>query len=326
MLLSRKLDDGADRKGAGHSLRKRLHAWWEGYDLPSGEGGAVPGRKGRRPGDDARDPDDEPAMGAAPPSLADWSGPRRELVQMLWGVGFSYPGEPEYVLDLVKPFGLTNANTMLEIGAGLGGGARLVASKIGCYVDAFELDETLVKQARDLAIAQDIDNKAVFKKFAPEALQLKQKYYDACLMREVIMSIDNKDGFFETMIGALKPNTSFVISDFFLTTPEPGPDVVAAVAAEGRELFPCNIDTVVAILNEFGLELRVNVDETDRYVAMVRDAWNIVAAKLKANPADPEIAAAMSAEVDLWARRNKAFESGELRVRRIVAFKRKEVL
>lgn len=328
MQVTRKSDDGNVRKGSRHSLRRRLHAWWEGYELsPEGDAGVSIAQ--RRPGSvnqGSHDIDfDAPPE---PPSLSDWSAPRRELVQMLWGVGFSYPSEPEYVLDLVKPFGLTSANTMLEIGSGLGGGARLVASKIGCYVDAFEFDESLIKIAKDLAIEQDIDNKAIFKKLQTEALQLKQKFYDAALVREVVMSVEDKDSFFETLIGALKPNTSLVISDFFLATPEPGPSVTEAMAVEGRDLFPCDVDGVAGILAEFGLELRVNANETERYMEMVKGAWNIVAAKLKANPedADPDMAEAMRAEVDLWTRRNKAFETGELHVRRLVAFKRKEVL
>jgi SAM-dependent methyltransferase len=326
--VTRKTDDGSLRKGSGHSLRRRLHAWWEGYELPTdGEAGAASAdRRPPRSADPSADIDFDAPIEA--PALSDWSAPRRELVQMLWGVGFSYPSEPEYVLDLVKPFGLTNANTMLEIGSGLGGGARLVASKIGCYVDAFEFDESLIKIAKDLAIEQDIDNKAIFKKFLPQALQLKQKFYDAALLREVIMCVDNKDEFFQTLIGALKPNTSLVISDFFLSDPEPGPEVEEAMAIEGRELFPCEVDTVANILAEFGLEIRINANETERYMDMVKGAWNIVAAKLKANPedADPEMAEAMRAEIDLWTRRNKAFETGNLQVRRVVAFKRKEVM
>lgn len=268
---------------------------------------------------------DEDAPPPPPPPIK-WDIPRQELVQVLWGAGFSVPGEPDYVLELVKPFGLTNANTMLEFGAGLGGGARVIASKIGCYVDAFDLNAELVAHAKELAISADIDNKAIFRQYAPDALKLKQKFYDAGLIRETFLQIEEKAPFVETIAASLKPNTSLVINDFFLPAAEPGELAQEALGAEGIERFPCGTDEIVEVLEEYGFEIRINADETERYVALAKSAWNDVAAKLAQGAQDAHTSAAVMREIDLWTKRNAAFDKGELQMRRIVCFKKTQIV
>ena len=318
-MLTLSKDNSDKQKAAGHSLRRRLHAWWEGYELPTGASGSRGAGKGVAV--------DEPEEAEMPPvSRGDWSGARQDLVQMLWGAGFSVPGEPEYILELVKPFGLTNANTMLEFGAGMGGGARTVAGKIGCYVDAFEMNAGLVQKARELAVVADIDKKAVFKPYDPPSLELKKKYYDAALIRETLMLVSDKAHFLETIIAALKPNTAMVIADFFISTAEPGAAAADSIASENRDLFPCDAETVVDILEGAGLELRINADETDRYVAMVKAAWHNVAARIAQEPQDSTVMEVLKQEIDFWTLRNQAFDSGEIRMRRIVGFKKSSVV
>lgn len=316
-VLTLSKEESGKRKESGHSLRRRLHAWWEGYDLPSAAAGSRSADPAREVASRAPDGTETP-----PASRDEWSGARQELVQMLWGAGFSVPGEPEYILELVKPFGLTSANTMLEFGAGMGGGARTVAGKIGCYVDAFEMNAALVQKARDLAIVEDIDKKAVFKPYDAPALELKKKYYDAGLIRETLMLIEDKAHFLETVVGALKPNTSIVIADFFISSAEPGDAATDSIASENRTLFPCGADMVADLLTEFGIELRINADETDRYVSMVKAAWNNVAARIAEEPQDSAVMEVLKQEIDFWALRNLAFESGEIRMRRMVGFKK----
>ncbi len=86
---------GGETAKTGHTFRDRLHAWWEGYELPDAPKATA---TGARTSSDAA---------AEPPPVPEWNSARQELVQMLRGKGFSIPGEEEYILNLVKPFGLT---------------------------------------------------------------------------------------------------------------------------------------------------------------------------------------------------------------------------
>lgn len=295
-----------DEERTGPSFRERFHAWWEGYELPPPEADA----------DAAANAAPEP-----PEPVDEWPTPRQELVQMLWGEGFSIPGEEDYVLELVKPFGLTKENTMLEFGAGLGGGARTIASKIGTYVDGFDLNEDVAAQATELALMKGLEKKASVKAFHPEKLDLRRNYYDACLIRETLMAIEDKEALIEKVLASLKPHASIVIADFFISGRAPGPAARAALEAESRETWPSQAGPLIAQVEALGFELRIDNDETDSYAHSARGGWANVAAKLARKAVSDDVSLALMRETELWKRRNAAFAAGELQMRRIVCSK-----
>src|SRR5947207_639404 len=75
-----------------------------------------------------------PAEGASQASPAVPPLSRMTVAQWLWGDGYLMPGGPDFVLELVKPFGLTPAMSTLDLSAGLGGPARAIAQTFGTYV------------------------------------------------------------------------------------------------------------------------------------------------------------------------------------------------
>ncbi len=214
---------------------------------------------------------------------------------------------------------------MLEIGAGLGGGARTIAGKIGTYVEGFDLNADLVKRANELSMMEGLEKKAAIKAFDPESLELRPNYYDAALLRETLTGIDDKTTVIEKVLAALKPRTSIVVADFFLPESKPGQAALAALRAENREVFPGTVDPVIAIMEALEFELRVDVDETLSYAEEVRRAWAGVARRIADKPVSDEISDALMRETDLWRLRNDAFEAGELQMRRIVGFKKSQV-
>src|SRR5690606_1927210 len=89
-----------------------------------------------------------------------WPAQRREIAQMIWGEGFESPGGAERILELVKPFGLSSAHSMLEIGAGMGGGSRAIAKSFRAYVTALEPDPELAAEGALQAGIHDMEDKA----------------------------------------------------------------------------------------------------------------------------------------------------------------------
>lgn len=320
-IALQKSDDKDAARGPKHPLRTRLRAWWEGYELLPLSGDTAAGDGGAAGGDGiALGADGEPAA-----EVPAWSPGRQKLVQLIWGEGFSVPGEPEHVIDLAQPFGLTAENTMLEIGSGPGGGACAVAEKIGSYVDGFDLSGDLVKQALEASMMKGLEKKAVVKKFDPGSFELKENYYDGCLMREVLNTIDDKDALLDTVLGAIKPGKPIVITEMFSTEAEPGPLAAKSLAGEFGETFPTDAAPVLARIKEAGFEVRVNNDETAEYTAKARKAWSGLANRIAGQELDDDLAEALMRETLLWDRRNEAYAAGELQMRRIVAFKKTKV-
>ena len=300
--------------GPKHSLKQRLHAWWEGYDL-----GEVP--EPDTDPDDSGDAVEEAAAGEVPA----WSPARQKLVQLIWGDGFISPATPESVVDLAQPFGLTAENTMLEIGSGPGGGACAVAERIGSYVDGFDLSADLAKQALDASMIKGLEKKAVVKGFDPGSFDLKTDFYDGCLLRDTLVMIDDKEAFLETVLSAVKPGKPIVITESFITSAEPGPLATASIDGEPGTVFPCEAGLVIDKLEASNFEIHVNNDETEQYTALACAAWVEMADKITGKDLDADLAQALVNETDLWERRNEAYAAGELEMRRIVAFKKSNV-
>lgn len=307
-------------RGPKHPLGKRLRAWWEGYELlplaENGEGGVA---------DSAGAGGDAETAEAEPEAVPEWTPSRQKLVELIWGKGFTSPGGPEHVVDLAQPFGLTAENTMLEIGSGAGGGACAIADKIGSYVDGFDLSEDLVKQALETSMIKGLEKKAVVKKFDPAAFDLKKNFYDGCLIRETLIAIEDKDALLDVVLEAVKPGKPVVITEMFLSGPEPGPLASASLTGEFGEIFPGEIGPVVEKIESSGFEIRVNADETEEYTRKARAAWSELAERISGEDVDDGLAEALVRETELWDRRNEALAAGELVMRRIVAFKKSGV-
>ena len=304
-----------------HSLKKRLHAWWQGYELHAVAGdGLMPGG-GSMPGGNgdeaAGEGDDAPAE-----DVPAWSPARQELVQLIWGEGFVSPVTPESIVDLAQPFGLTAQNTMLEIGSGPGGGACAIAETLGSYVDGFDLNSDLAKKALEASMIKGLEKKAVIKGFDPKIFELKTNYYDGCLVRDTLVAIEDKDAFLETVLAAIKPGKPIVITESFITAPEPGPLAAASIDGEAGTIFPCVSSLVIDKLKASNFEVRVNADETEQYTALACTAWAEMADKITGKELDGDLADALVRETELWDRRNEAYVAGELEMRRIVAFKK----
>src|SRR4051812_4983707 len=111
------------RRGRIDRLRRRLHAWWEGLELPPDP-----------PGEDAGAPllldiqAPEHAERDWPESAEDrarlWPLRRIEAAELIWGRDCILPGGTAYTIDIARPLGLSPALTLLDLGAGLGGGTR----------------------------------------------------------------------------------------------------------------------------------------------------------------------------------------------------------
>ena len=117
----------------------RLKAWWEGYDLAIRQKQQIPVDMGELSQDTVRYEEDQRVS------------KRLEIMQQLWGTGMSGPGDEEYILKLVKPFGLDPAFTVIDVGAGLGGATRLISEKFDIWITGLESDREVANAGMELS-------------------------------------------------------------------------------------------------------------------------------------------------------------------------------
>ena len=150
------------------SLRERLAAWWEGYDLLETPAAPAPA---------AAEPEVAPVVRYEPPKQR-WETSRVTLVQKVWGEGFASPGGRNHILNMVQIFGLDPAMSVLDLGAGLGGAVRTMCEKFGVWVTGFEVDEILVEAGMGLSVKYGMGEKAPVHAFDPATFAHKQASVD----------------------------------------------------------------------------------------------------------------------------------------------------
>lgn len=299
------------------SIKTRLHAWWEGYDLS--------GLK-RKKGDAGPA---EAAPKAAPvaqgPGLNRWGKPlwtatRIEVAEKLWGEGFNTPGGSDHIPYLVKPLGLNPAMSVLDLSAGLGGTSRTMAGKYGCWVTGLEASDPLAKEGMLRSFKAGLEKKAPIEPYDPENFSYPKRV-DAIVYKEGMFSVLNKDQMFDGMEMAMKPRGHLLMTDYIA---EP------AVAASKPVRNWCDHDplqphlwTKDQMTNAFAqrnLDLRIAEDITDTHRGLILLAIQRLVEHLEKYHMDHDTKIAVMDEVEMWVRRVSAIEAG-LRVFRFYALK-----
>ena len=326
LLKRESSDDAAGETTGGVTFKDRFHAWWNGYELRPTSPDSEPDHA-RAPEDDTETPDgmDEVETGSdsgAAGDDGDWSETRRQLAQEIWSPGFVVPGGNDYVEKLVSGCSLTEAETMLEIGVGMGGGTRTIIGKFGNYVTGYERDPELAAAAVRHAVTYEIDDKLEVVSKSFEELDLKKSYYRAALMRDILYTIEDKAGMLTKMADSLKSGESYlVITDFFFDADDESPELAAWKAIEERPVYPYTEGEIIKCLESSGVQLRMVENEGDDYRAMVVAAWAEYLKSVQGQEVSDEMGREMAREGEFWATRSAAIESGALTYYRIEGIK-----
>lgn len=308
------------RPASGISLGKRLHAWWEGYELPAGTDAAEPSESDQPLDAEATD-GNMPFPTPEPGTL--WGEERRQLVQILWGKGLVHPGGTEYACDLVSGFSLNPAVSMLEVGAGLGGGTRAIVEKFKAYVDAFEMDEHLAREGMLISKINSVTDKAPIQHLDIKTLDLKEGYYEGALIRDTLYTVKDKAELVRKVVSALKPYCQIVITDLVRASASTGPAMESWMAAEPEEVYPWSVDQAQQCFSSMNVLTRITADESDEYRARVLSGWSKFMHQIETHPLGRDLIVPLVNEAELWARRIAAIDSGDLRYFRFLGVKEK---
>ena len=238
----------------------------------------------------------EDEVSAAVASVAaGWTVERLEQAQALWGEGVVWPGGADEFKRLAAPFGLSPAHSLIVLGDGSGGAARVLAADLGAWVSAYESDRVLIGAA-----------------------EAWRKRSGAALAKRATVAIWNRraahfpvKGFHHALLlDALEPACVDAVI----------PAVVQAVKPGGRVVLvqPVTDETegaaIVAALEREGCDLRVVEDETARQSGIVLQAWKQMVRRLRDTRPTPAEAAALVQEAAIWLYRLRRMREGGLRV------------
>lgn len=293
------------------SFKARFKAWWEGYDLS-----------------DAPEPQPEPMLGPVTPAevppaeIPPLERPHIKVAQQIWGEGFTRPGGAAAILTLVKPFALDPSMTVMDFGAGLGGGTRAVSNEFGVWVHGFEPDPILAAAGQELSIKKGA-KKAEVKPCTMQDFQPKAGSYDCIYSSEALYTLQEKEKLLTTCERALKARGQIALTDFVRTpgTKADDPRLAGFATRTGKPGMFWSNEEYLAKLKALKFDVRVDEDLTETYRATIIEAWvNFTqdaagAAYAKAHPEE------LVSEVSLWTSRVAVLDSGALQLRRYYAIK-----
>lgn len=257
-----------------------------------------------------------PAADAPAPNWPAW---RLELMERLWGEGYTLPGGDAFVDRLAKPLTIGNSASVLYVGAGLGRPAERICDVFKSYVDGIDPDPELAKIAAARAARHDGIPRLTISAQPFDGAGDMGRRYDALIAQEVLLGVTGREGVLEAFAAAMKPAARIVLTDFVCTEDGGTPAVDEWVRRDLDGDAPMTEAALKVCLKRLKLKVRVFEDLSDEYVAMVLDGWRHFERILAEQPADREVIRGMLREAERWNRRVALLQSGDVRYVRVFA-------
>jgi SAM-dependent methyltransferase len=244
------------------------------------------------------------------------------VTQQLWGDGFTQPGGASFILTMVNPFALNPSMTVMDFGAGLGGGTRAVSDQFGIWVQGFEGDPLVAEAAQELSTRKGA-KKAEIKAYLAQEFQPKAGGYDCIFSHASLYRLAEKAKLLALFERALKARGQVSITDFVrapgVAADDPRLKAFGAPPGEANS-FWLNEDYLKRFA-ELKIDIRVDEDQTANYRASIIDAWVSFTSDAAGSACAKTYPSEAVAEVALWTRRVAALDSGALQLRRYYGIK-----
>ncbi|MCF8470651.1 MAG: class I SAM-dependent methyltransferase [Parvibaculum sp.] len=300
-------------------------AWWEGMetdDVAKAKG--ITRRPRKKKAAAARKPDapQPPAHPSAPAALSTPAAlppplSRVELVQRLWGNGFSLPGGADFAIRVAAPADFKPDGRYLDLAPGLGGGMRAVARAHGITLLGVEPDEELAAVAQSFSDAAGMSETASVR--AGPADFDPANGYAAIFMREAMFTEEERERILTSAAHALTDGGSLVLTDFVLAdsvgTESPESEAVAHWrAAEPHGAFPLKEAEYRTLFADQDYKLDRFDDLTAEYLPLIQAGLRQFHDCLQNAKLPPETATTLIREGSIWLARSQALETGQLRL------------
>lgn len=145
--------------------------------------------------------------------------------------------------ELLAYAGVRPGWRVLDVGSGLGGPARVLASEKNCHVTGVDITKEFCEVATLLSKLTQLEHVTVFQHGDATALPFEEGQFDLALTMQIQMNIEDKRRFYGEIFRVLKPGGRFVFQDIMSG---PGGDVHLPVpwATQRESSFLISVDTL----------------------------------------------------------------------------------
>lgn len=165
-------------------------------------------------------------------------------------------------VELARDLGLDGNMRVLDVGCGLGGASRHLASEFGCHVTGLDLSADYCRIATDLTKRLGLDSLVSFQQGDAVALPFPDASFDIVWTQHAAMNIKNKSGLYRELWRVLKPRGRLAIYDILAG---PGGDVHFPVpwARSPSISFLLTSQQLLDMLTDTGFDIVVWRDVTE---------------------------------------------------------------
>jgi ubiquinone/menaquinone biosynthesis C-methylase UbiE len=119
--------------------------------------------------------------------------------------------------DFLSQLDLTPGKQVLDVGCGLGGAARFVASRYGCQVTGIDLTPEFIETGQVICGWVGLNSRVSVHQSSALAMPFADKVFDSAYMLHVGMNIGDKEKLCSEVSRVLRPNSLFGIYDIMRT-------------------------------------------------------------------------------------------------------------
>lgn len=253
--------------------------------------------------------------------MSRWGPQRIELVQNLWGDGFTEPGGAATARKLLAHVMPNSKQSVLDLTAGLGGTAFTLAQDQGLWMDALEPDFDLAADANKSAAMAGLGGQVPISHLDLNAFDIPVNKYHLAYSRERLFTIEDKLPLIEAAAKSLKPGGSLLISDFMVASSDvlDTDGYLQWTRSEPTMPQPWSIALYGKTLEKLGLKIASRQNFSEEYLSDVHSGWQRMISSIKSKEFDRELSDYLLAEGEVWSGRTKALSEGVTSFCRIIA-------
>ncbi len=301
---SKKHPDLIAEKDGYIPLKSRLTAWWNGDDV-------------KITSKTHTQKDNRAIQVSVDQDPYRWTVGSVAMAQKIWGKGFAEPGGPAFAKKILSLMKFEPSNSILDLSAGLGGTACILAKEHNLWMDAYEADETLAASGLQFASRHGLSKKVPIQHVDFETLELPEKKYDQIYSRESLYMVKQKKNVIKQIAKALKHKGQILIIDYMLSENSNPASVEKWLKSEPQRPHPWTAELYHTAMAHYGISVWSTNDLSEDYIAQIHEGWLAMVEKISNGDFDRKSIDALMREGEIWLNRARAIEAGDLRVKRI---------
>lgn len=164
--------------------------------------------------------------------------------------------------ELIAATDFSSDSKILDLGCGLGGPARRLASKTNCKVTGIDLSDEFIDCANYLTELVKLEDLVSFKACSCLELPFEDASFDGAWTIQMMMNIDQKQALLNEVKRVLKPGAKFVIYEV-MAGDNQAPYFPVPWAQSADNSCLCSQAELKTLLAASGFEIETWVDKTD---------------------------------------------------------------